>query len=111
MKMKLKDIVPLSRHKKRPKLREIRIKEPNADLIDQLEGQLIRAKTGDLVGIIGVVVYNDGTTSEFWTPAPKVYHVHLVSDRIVGCLERIKFQLLSRRYGVDAADTWNPEAS
>lgn len=48
-------------------------------------------------GIVGVVVFDNGNTDQFWEEPPKVYHTTLVSDRIVGSLERCKFKLLDIR--------------
>ena len=85
---------------------EIKTVEPNPDLIARCKVLLADAESGEIQGIVGVVVYDISSTSEFWVPPPKGYHLNLVSDRIVGCLERIKYQLLSHRYNVDAEDGW-----
>ncbi len=85
---------------------EIKTVEPNAKLVKRCEELLEDAESGEIQGIVGVVVYDTSSTSEFWVPPPKGYDVALVSDRIVGCIERIKYQLLSHRYNVDAEDSW-----
>lgn len=85
---------------------EIKIVEPNPDLVTRCKSLLEDAESGELQGICGVVIYENGNSSEFWVAAPKDYHVNLISDRIIGCIERIKYQLLSNRYNVDAEDSW-----
>ncbi len=85
---------------------EIKTVEPNPDLIVRCKSLLKSAESGELQAIVGVVIYENGNSSEFWVGAPKDYHVNLVSDRIIGCIERIKYQLLSHRYNVDAEDSW-----
>jgi len=84
----------------------IKTVEPNADLVKRCKALLEEAESGEIQGIVGVVVYDTSSTSEFWVPPPKGYHINLISDRIVGCIERIKYQLLSHRYNVDAEDSW-----
>ena len=85
---------------------EIKPKEVNPELVEALENMLDDAKDGKLQGIIGTVIFDDGISSEFWVSPPKHYQVNVVSDRIIGCLERLKYQLLSMRYNVDAEDSW-----
>ena len=87
-------------------VREIKTVEPNADLVERCKILLEEAESGEIQGIVGLVVYDVSNTSEFWVPPPKGYDVSLVSDRIVGCIERIKYRLLSHRYNVDAEDSW-----
>ena len=87
-------------------VKEIKTIEPNPDLITRCNALLEEAKSGELQGIVGVVIYENGNSSEFWVSAPKNYHLNLISDRIIGCIERIKYQLLSTRYNVDAEDNW-----
>ena len=84
----------------------IKTNEPNADLIVRCKSLLQDAESGELQGILGVVIYENGNSSEFWVSAPKDYHINLISDHIIGCIERIKYQLLSSRYNVDAEDSW-----
>ena len=84
----------------------IKTTEPNPALVTRFKALLKDAESGELQGIVGVIVYDNSNPSEFWVSAPKDYHLNIVSDRIVGCLERIKYKLLSHRYNVDAEDTW-----
>lgn len=86
---------------------DIKTTVPNPVLVERCKTLLEDAESGEIQGIVGVVVYDSSITSEFWVPAPKGYHLNLVSDRIVGCIERIKYQLLSHRYNVDAEDSWS----
>lgn len=85
---------------------DIKTVEPSADLVERCKSLLKDAESGELQGIVGVVIYETGDTAEFWVAPPKGYHINLISDRIVGCIERIKYQLLSHRYNVDAEDGW-----
>lgn len=85
---------------------EIRSKQPNQNLIEYAEKLLRDAKSGELQSIAGVVVFSEGTTSEIWISAPAGYPLHLHSDRMLGCLERLKFTLMAHRSGLDAEDTW-----
>lgn len=85
---------------------EIKTVVPNPVLVERCKALLEDAESGELQGIIGVVIYETSNTDEFWVPPPKGYHLNLVSDRIVGCIERIKYQLLSHRYNVEAEDSW-----
>lgn len=85
---------------------QIKTVEPNPTLVKQLEDLLKDAESGKLQAIVGVVIYENGNSSDFWVAPPKDYHVSILSDRIVGCIERIKYQLLSNRYNVDAEDSW-----
>ena len=87
-------------------IHEIKTPEPNPDLVSQIKKLLVDAESGKLQGMVGVVIYENGNSSETWTAPPKSYHLNLVSDRIIGCIERIKYQLLSHRYNVDAEDSW-----
>lgn len=90
-------------------LREIKTVEPNPDLVERCKSLLADAESGEIQAVVGVVVYETGYTSEFWVSAPKNYQLNIVSDRIVGCIERIKYALLSNRYNVDAEDSWTPD--
>jgi len=87
-------------------VKQIKTVEPNQLLVKQCEGLLEDAKSGKIQGIVGAVIYDDGSSSEHWTPAPKSYHEALTCDRMVGCLERIKYQLLSYRHGVTDTFEW-----
>lgn len=86
------------------KLTEIRSHGPNQALIDYLEGLLENAKDGRVQSICGVIVFDSGSTSDMWVQAPDDYPIHLHSDRMIGCLERIKFQLIAHRHGVETED-------
>ena len=83
---------------------QIKTIEPNPDLVARCKALLVDAESGELQGIVGVVVYDNGISSDFWVQAPKGYDISLISDRIIGCLERIKYQLLSDRYNVEVYD-------
>ena len=87
-------------------VKEIRKQEPNPNLIKHLKGLTKDAESGDLQGIIGVVIYEDGTTSDHWTAPPKSYQISIISDRVIGCLEGIKYQLFSGRFGINADNVW-----
>ena len=87
----------------------IKTVEPNPDLIEWCRSALKDAESGEIQGILGVIIYDSAATSEFWTPPPGRYQINLVSDQIVGCIERIKYQLLSHRYNVDAEDSWRSD--
>ncbi len=67
---------------------------------------LADAESGTIQSIVGVVICESGYSADFWVSAPKNYHLSIVSDRIIGCIERIKYQLLSRRHNIDVEDTW-----
>lgn len=85
---------------------QIKTHEPNQSLVEQCEDLLKDAKSGKIQGIIGAVIHNDSSTSEYWVPAPNSYHVNIICDRMIGCLERIKYQLLSYRHGVTDTFEW-----
>lgn len=87
-------------------VKEIKTVESNPDLVRWFKKGLEQAERGELQGIVGVVVYENGNSADFWVFAPKCYHTNLISDRIIGCFERIKYQLLSQRHNVDAEDRW-----
>lgn len=65
---------------------------------------LREAKSGELQGMAGVVIYDDGCTDDFWVMAPRTYNVRLLSDRMVGAIERLKHQLLDIRLGMERED-------
>ena len=88
------------------KVREIRIHEPNQDLVDYAELLLKDAKSGKLQAIAGVVVFDNGNTADIWISAPKGHPLALQSDRMIGCLERIKFQLIAHRHGIETEDSF-----
>lgn len=88
------------------KLTEIRKHAPNQVLIDYLEGLLENAKSGHVQSICGVIVFASGSTSDMWVNAPLGYPINLHSDRMIGCLERIKFQLIAHRHGVETEDEY-----
>lgn len=90
------------------KIRELRIHEPNANLVEWGERFLEDAKSGRLQSIVGVVVFENGNTSDIWIMAPDGYPVQIHSDRMIGCIERIKFQLIAHRHGIDTEDCYTP---
>ena len=85
---------------------ELRIHEPNKDLVEYAELLLKDAKTGKLQAIAGVVVFDNGNTADVWVNAPKGQRLDLHSDRMIGCLERVKFQLLAHRHGIETEDVF-----
>jgi len=87
-------------------VRELKIREPNPVLVDRLKDMLKKAEVGELQAIIGVVIFDDSNVDNFWITAPKSYHIAASSDRVVGCLERIKYQFLSMRHNVDINDVF-----
>jgi len=87
-------------------VRELKTTEPNADLVERLEVLLKDAKSGEIQSIIGMVIYENGNPGDFWVAAPKGYHISIMSDRIIGCLERIKYQMLSTRHGIETEDVF-----
>ena len=87
-------------------VKEIKTTEPNPDLVTRFKALLEDAESGKLQGVVGVVIYDNGNSSDFWVSAPRGYNISLISDRIIGCLERIKYQLLSDRHNVEADDRY-----
>jgi len=85
-------------------LKLLRPVEPNPELIEYLQTQLADAESGHIQGVIGLVLLEDGTCADFWRNPAKAYQTNIVSDRVVGCLERIKFQMLSHRFGLECAE-------
>jgi len=85
-------------------VKQIKITEPNPALVERCQSLLEKAESGELQGIVGAVIYDNGNSGDFWVSAPSVYDISLISDRIIGCLERIKYQLLSDRHNVEADD-------
>lgn len=86
------------------KVREIRIHAPNQDLVEYAELLLKDAKSGTLQAIAGVVVFDNGNTGDIWISAPKGHPLAMQSDRMIGCLERVKFQLIAHRHGIETED-------
>lgn len=85
----------------------IRAKAPNPKLIEQLEKMLFDAQQGEMQGFVGVVIFENGDTSETWVDPPRAHRDRTISgDRILGALERAKFHLLASRYGLDPEDSW-----
>lgn len=76
-------------------IKEVRTKEPNQVLIDHFELQLERAKSGELQGHVGIIIFDDGTTSSAWVNPPKDYHTKIVSTRIIGEIEYMKAELMT----------------
>lgn len=85
---------------------ELRPKVPNDRLIAYLETLLEDARSGEVVSVAGALIFHGGNSSEFWVMADKSYDLHLHSDRLVGALERMKFQMMCHRQGIDTDDTW-----
>ncbi len=85
---------------------EIRVRGPNERLVEYAETLLADAKSGLLQSIVGVVVFDNGSTCDIWVAAPVGYPVHLHSDRMIGCLERVKFQLMAHRHGLETPDSF-----
>ena len=85
----------------------IEVKEANPLLIESLKEMLADAESGTLVGCLGVAIYHDGKTDDFWVESQRAHDVTILSDRIVGSLERCKFLLLNRRtlFDGDMLDT------
>lgn len=79
-------------------LKEIRIKEPNQDLINQLNELMELAKTGELQGWAGVFIFGSGTTDDGWIDPPKYYQTTVVSDRMIGALHRCIWKLCNCRW-------------
>lgn len=68
-------------------------------MVKMCENLLADAKSGELQGVMGLVIYDNGNTDQFWADPPKQYHVTVISDRMVGALERMKHQVLRLRLG------------
>ena len=80
--------------------------KPNPLLVAHVERLLRDARAGTLQALCGVVIYNNGNSSDMWVNAPDGWPVHMHSDRMIGCIERIKFQLLTFRYNVETEDSF-----
>ncbi len=78
-------------------IKELRIKEPNPALVHHLKRMLGDAETGNLQGLVGVAIFDNSTTDQFWYDTPKWYHTCVLADRIIGALERCKYKLLRLR--------------
>ncbi len=87
-------------------LTEIRVKETNPCLVEHCEKLLADAKEGKLVGILGVVIFHDGIASPHWINPDRQVDTNIVCDRVIGCFERIKFELLAGRMGLGPEDSW-----
>lgn len=88
-------------------VREIRATEPNPKLVNYLEELLADARAGEVVGIVGVAIFENRDTGPLWIPPPAVDRATAVDgDRILGALERLKFELLAGRYQVELEDHW-----
>lgn len=74
---------------------EIRTQESNQYLIEHLERMLKQAKTGLAQGMVSIVIYENGGTCYGWLKPPKEYHTTLTSSRMLGEIERLKYELLS----------------
>jgi len=59
--------------------------------------------------VIGVMMFDDGLTDHYWIDGPKVYHTTVVSDRIIGCLERLKSRILLHRNAADLDQEVDPD--
>ena len=90
------------------KVSEIRVHEPCQRTVEALEQLLDDAKKGNVQGAVGVVIFDDGSTDQFWYDPPKVYHTTVLSDRIIGAMERCKHKLLRVRTDQED-DFYEPE--
>ena len=88
----------------------IKKQEPSELMVSALEKLLEDAKEGTLQGMVGVAIFDDGTTDQFWYEPPKVYHTTVISDRIIGAMERCKHKLLKVRVDIDDDYEHPPEA-
>ncbi len=75
------------------KIQELKIHEANEKLIDLLEYFLKQAKSGELQGIVGIKLFDDGYTSSFWSNTPKQYHTKINSCRIIGELHILQAEM------------------
>ena len=71
------------------KLKEIKTSEANPKFVNFLERLLTRAKTGEVQGIVGVIIFDSGVADDFWYKPSKQWHTSIVSDRVVGALEAL----------------------
>lgn len=69
--------------------------EPNGRLVEYLKDMLAEAERGEIQGIVGVIIYENGDTDTVWANPPKDYHVKVNCDRVIGCIERLKMELLT----------------
>lgn len=89
------------------KLRRIETRRPDPELVQRLEMLLEDAKRGEVVGFCGVLLFHEGQADYAWFDARLPgWDSSVVSDRVIGALERMKFLLLSERHQLDAKDTW-----
>lgn len=84
---------------------QIRSQQPNPRLVEYCEELLAEARTGEVVALTGVVVYREGYTSEVWvSPDPGRSDIVPISDRVLGCLQRLVFRLCCNRHFIEHDD-------
>lgn len=86
---------------------EIKKQVPNQKLVEQCERLLRDARSGEIQAIAGCLIYDSGCSSEFWVNSPQNRHIKLDSDRMIGCFERMKFQIIATRHSLEVPDSWD----
>lgn len=61
-------------------LENVKDMSPNQKLIEQLEADLEKAKSGEIRAVISVYLYDDNTTSRGWVTDPRNLRVPLLGE-------------------------------
>lgn len=76
-------------------VQDIRKTEANPNFVAFVEGMLEDAKSGEIQGMCGVLIYENSHVSDFWCNPPKVYHTKITSRRVIGELECMKLEFMT----------------
>lgn len=82
-------------------VQDIETKIPNQDLIAQVSQLLALARSGEIVGMLGITVYHDGTTSDHWFNPTEAHQTKIVSRRVIGELECLKLEMMAGKRWVE----------
>ena len=83
-----------------PELKVIKVK-PDAALVAHLERLVARAKTGEIQGMVGLVIFEDATTSNHWRITDKIYQNKLPT--IIGEVQIMLTKLCNYSEGIPQA--------
>lgn len=89
------------------KIATIDNRKPDPEFISRVEKLLEDAKSGEVTGFVGVVMFHEGLIDYLWHDSIKLRpDSSVVGDRVIGALERLKFILMAERHGLDPFDSW-----